>query len=272
MTSTLSFIDWMVLAAYGCTVIAIGIVTGKTEKNTEDFFLGGRRMPWWAVMISIYATALSALTFIGVPGASFAGDFHYLQLGLGDFFGRFLIAWLLLSAYYRGRVMTVYEFLGQRFGPHSHRAGTIFFIVTRLLASGVRLAGCAIALSVVFSLPINIAIGMIALVAVLYTMVGGIKAVIWTDMMQFTLLLLAACITIGVIMHHLPQGWSDFLTVGETYGKFKVFHVSLNSAHPDYWLNFANPQSLVAGFLLGCFYNARRSGNGPGFSPTNAYV
>lgn len=253
MTATLSFLDWSVLAIYCCTVIVIGVVAGKTEKNTEDFFLGGRRMPWWAVMVSIYATALSALTFIGVPGAAYGGDFHYLQLAVGDFFGRLLIAWLLLTAYYRGKVMTVYEFLGQRFGPYSHSAGTIIFIVTRLLASGVRLAGCAIALSVVFSMPLNVAIRLIALVAVMYTMVGGIKAVIWTDMMQFILVLFAAGITIGVIITALPHGWSDFLMVGGTHDKFRVFHASFSSASPDYWLNLANPQSLLAGFLLGCF-------------------
>ncbi len=253
MTSTLSLLDWAVLAIYGVVVVAIGVLTGKTEKDTVDFFLGGRRMPWWAVMVSIYATALSALTFIGVPGAAYGGDFHYLQLGIGDFFGRLLIAWLLLTAYYRGRVMTVYEFLGQRFGPRTHAAGTGFFIVTRLLASGVRLAGCAIALAVVFSLPIKGAITLIAVIALCYTMAGGIKAVIWTDMMQFILLLFAACITVGAVMYFLPNGWSDFFEIGKAHHKFTVFHVSLSGGAPDYWLNFANSQSFVAGFLLGCF-------------------
>ncbi|MCD6353900.1 MAG: sodium/solute symporter [Proteobacteria bacterium] len=253
MESTLTRLDWTVLGIYALSIIFIGIITGRKEKNTEDFFLAGRHMPWWAVMISIYATALSALTFIGVPGVAYGGDFNYLQLGIGDFFGRIFIAFLLITAYYRGNVMTVYEFLGQRFGPCSHGAGTGFFIITRLLASGVRLAGCAIALSVVFGISIKSAIVIIAFTALLYTMVGGIKAVIWTDMVQFTLLLFAAFITIGTILVSLPNGWSDFIATGSAHQKFEIFHISLNPGTQDYWLNFGNSQSLIAGFLLGCF-------------------
>lgn len=253
MGSTLSVLDWTVLVIYSGCVLLIGVVTGRKEKNVEDYFLAGRKMPWWAVMVSIYATALSALTFIGVPGVAYAGDFHYLQLGLGDFFGRLLIAWLLLTAYYRGKVMTVYEYLGQRFGPLCHGAGTAVFIITRVLASAVRLAGCAIALGVVFSIPINLAIPLIALVAFSYTLVGGIKAVIWTDMMQFLLVLITPLVAISVILYLLPHGWTDFLAIGAVHQKFTVFHISSTPGASDYWLNLANPQSLMAGFVLGCF-------------------
>ena len=161
MNSGLAIVDWTVLFGYAFLVIAIGIKTGRQEKTTNDYFLGGRRMPWWAVMISIYATSLSALTFIGVPSVAYAGDYHYLQLGLGDLFGRIIIAFVLLTVYYKHHVTTVYEFLGKRFGPRSHDAGTIFFIFTRLLASGVRLAGCAIALGVVFDISVNTAVYLI---------------------------------------------------------------------------------------------------------------
>lgn len=253
MDTNLALGDWIVLCFYAAFVIYIGWYTGRQEKNTEDFFLGGRRMPWWAVMISIYATSLSALTFIGVPGAAYNGDFHYLQLGIGDFLGRVLICFLLLTAYYRGRVTTVYEFLGQRFGPRSRDAGTLFFIVTRLLASGVRLAGCALALAMVFNLPINTAIFLIALTALAYTMVGGIKAVIWTDMLQFILFIGAAVVALGMVMYSLPNGWNDFVAIGSEHDKFRIFHISFDVADKDYWLNFGNPQALMAGFLFGCF-------------------
>ncbi|MFH0811396.1 MAG: sodium/solute symporter [Pseudomonadota bacterium] len=252
MKSTLSLLDWAIVTIYCVSVVLIGIIAGRKEKDAEDYFLAGRQMPWWAVMVSIYATALSALTYIGVPGVAYSGDFHYLQLGLGDFLGRILIAVLLLTAYYRGKVMSVYELLGQRFGPYSHAIGTGFFIITRLLASGVRLAGCAIALSVIFSIPLPFAIGMIALYALTYTLIGGIKAVIWTDMMQLILLLLAAFIALGVVFVSLPHGWSDFVTIGSVNEKFRIFHISLNPGSEDYWFNFSNPDSLIAGFLLGC--------------------
>ena len=209
-------------------------------------------MPWWAVMVSIYATSLSALTFIGVPSVAYSGDYHYLQLGLGDFFGRILVAFLLLTVYYKHKVSTVYEFLGTRFGPRSRDIGTIFFIITRLLASGVRLAGCAIALAVVFHLPTNLAVCIIASIALGYTLVGGIKAVIWTDIIQFLLFIAAAAVAIGTIIYSMPGGWSDFTQIAQLHNKFKIIHLSFSPGADDYWLNFSNPQSFIAGLLFGC--------------------
>ena len=89
MHGNLALLDWLILLVYAVVVIIVGLRSGREERNTDDYFLGGRKMPWWAVMVSIYATSLSALTFIGVPGAAFAGDFHYLQLGIGDLITRF---------------------------------------------------------------------------------------------------------------------------------------------------------------------------------------
>jgi solute:Na+ symporter, SSS family len=249
----ISFLDWVVILIYAGVVIAFGILAGKKESTTEDYFLGGRKMPWISVMISIYATSLSALTFIGVPGAAFDGDFVYLQLAIGDLAGRVLVSTLLLSAYYKSQVTTIYEFLGKRFGPRSRDAGTGFFMFTRLLASGVRLAGCAIALSVVFDIPLNSAIILIAVVAFIYTTLGGIKAVIWTDALQFFLLLGGAIVTLFFIWSSMPGGFSEFFQIGSEFGKFKIFHVSALPSHPEFFLNFNNPNALAAGLLFGCF-------------------
>ncbi|KHE91270.1 MAG: Sodium/glucose cotransporter [Candidatus Scalindua brodae] len=255
-----SLLDWVVLLIYAGVVIAFGVIAGKKESTTEDYFLGGRKMPWISVMISIYATSLSTLTFIGVPGAAFEGDFVYLQLAIGDLAGRVLVSTLLLSAYYKSRITTIYEFLGKRFGPRSRDAGTGFFMLTRLLASGVRLAGCAIALSVVFDIPLNSAIILIAVVAFIYTALGGIKAVIWTDTLQFFLLLGGATVTLFFIWSAMPGGFSEFFQIGSEFGKFKVFHVSASPSHPEFFLNFNNPNALAAGLLLGASQPLRCSG------------
>jgi solute:Na+ symporter, SSS family len=249
----LSWQDYVVLAGYAGIIITIGIITGRKEKNITDYFLGGRSMPWWSVMISIYATALSALTFIGVPGAAFRGDFHYLQLGFGDLVGRILISFVLLKPYYKHQVTTVYELLDNRFGKYSRGSGTLFFLVTRLLASGVRLAGCAIALSVIFDIPMNLAIVIIGVVALIYTSVGGIKAVIWTDSLQFILFIAAASVVIWLTVNALPGGFNEFVSLGQEFSKFKIFHFSFNPASQDFWLNLSNPQSFIAGFLFGAF-------------------
>ncbi len=253
MSSKLALIDWLILMVYAGLVISIGWRVGKDERDANDYFLGNRRMPWWLVMISIYATALSALTFIGVPGVAFSSDFNYLQLGIGDLIGRCLIAYLLLTAYYRGKVVSIYELLGQRFGPRTHDMGTIFFLITRTLASAVRLTGCAIAFSVVFDVSLLTSIWIIAFIALGYTMIGGIKAVLWTDLVQFILFMGAAVIAIFVVVSALPHGWSDLTAIGLAHEKFKVIHFSLQPGDPDYWLNFSNPNSLIAGMLFGCF-------------------
>jgi len=249
----ISVLDWVVLSIYAGVVIAFGVIAGKKESTTEDYFLGGRKMPWFSVMISIYATSLSALTFIGVPGAAFGGDFVYIQLAIGDLVGRVLVSTLLLTAYYKGRVTTIYEFLGKRFGPRSRDAGTGFFMLTRLLASGVRLAGCAIALSVVFEIPLNSAIVLIAAVALVYTTLGGIKAVIWTDTLQFFLLLGGAIVTLFFVWSAIPGGFSEFFQIGSEFEKFRIFHVSASPSHPEFFFNLNNPNALAAGLLFGCF-------------------
>lgn len=251
----MNLIDLTIVISYFLLIIFIGYITGKKEKNSFDYFLAGRKMPWWAVMISIYATSLSALTFVGVPGAVIAkgGDFHYLQLGLGDLVGRILVSVILLKAYYKYKVETVYQLLEKRFGGKTQLTGTLFFIVTRLLASGVRLAGCAIALSVIFNIPLNISILLISIVALIYTTIGGIKAVIWTDLVQFVLFISAALIAIAIVIYFLPNNFKDFFDIGNQFDKFKIFHISLNNTSPDFIFNFSNPKSLFAGFLFGAF-------------------
>lgn len=238
------WLDWILLVLYALGVVSLGLWAGRRERNVEEYFLAGRSMPWVAVCVSILATAASALTFIGVPGAAFGGDFHYLQLGFGDLVGRVLIAWLLLSAYYRHKVATVYQLLGIRFGPGSRLAGTLFFITTRILASAVRLAGCAIAVSVFFNLSLRSAILLIALIALIYTVAGGIKAVIWTDALQFGLFVGGALLVLGHIWSHLPEGLSQFLEVGQAHGKFQIFRFNLD---------FNDPSSFLVGSLFGCF-------------------
>lgn len=244
--------DLSIIILYVFVLFFLGYLASKREKNSSDYFLGGRRMPWIAVMLSICATSLSALTFIGVPAVAFNGDFHYLQLAFGDLLGRFLIAGLLIGAFYRFKVNTVYEFLEHRLGSRTRDAGAGFFIVTRVLASSVRLAGCALALSVIFDLGFTVTILLIVIVSLMYTMLGGIKAVIWTDTIQFFLFVGAALGAIYLCTSALPDGFSQFLSVAGEQGKFQIFHLSTDPNSQDYWLSFSNPKSLIAGMILGC--------------------
>lgn len=243
-------LDWLVLAAYALTVVSLGIWAGRQEKNTEDFFLAGRLMSWAPVAASSLATALSALTFIGVPGAAFGGDFIYLQLWFGTFASSILLASIFIPVFYRLKVTTVYELLGDRFGPITRTTGSIFFIFSRILASGVRLAGCAIAVSVFFQLGLKTAILLIALFAVLYTSAGGIKAVIWTDILQLSLFLIGALVSIGFIWSALPEGFEQFIEIGNAHEKFRIFNFSFSlEDSTTFWAG--NFFAVVIGLAVG---------------------
>lgn len=243
-------LDWAVLACYFLAVVGAGMWAGRRERDTDDYFLAGRGMGWFPVAVSSLATALSALTFIGVPGASFGGNFVYLQLGVGSLAAQVVLAAVFLPIFYRLKVTTVYELLGHRFGPVSRTAGTCFFIVSRILASSVRLAGCAIAVSVFFGLSIKVSIAAIAFFALLYTVTGGIKAVIWTDMIQFFLFVAGASVALAVVWTALPGGFHQYLEAGRAVGKFTAFKFSGGLNDPESFL-VGNFFALVIGVAVG---------------------
>ena len=240
----LSGIDFLILILYFCSLATVGYLFGRRERDTEDFFLGGRRIPWLAVCFSILATELSALTFIGVPADSFRADHAYLQFAFGSLLGRLGIALLFMPAFYGGRVTTVYEYLVQRFGAGTRNTATLFFFVTRLLASGVRLFGASIAVAVVTGWPIVICIGIMAVVAMVYTGLGGIKAVVWTDVLQITVFLGGAIVAAIYLLTRIPGGWQGVVSVAGPLGKLRVFDLSIT---------LSNPRILLVGLVNGCF-------------------
>ncbi len=192
----LSSFDYVVLASYLVLIAAIGLWAGRGQRSTRDYFLGGRAIPWWAAGISILATETSVLTFIGVPTQSLRGDWTYLQLALGSALARLVVAWVLIPAYYKAEVVTVYDYLAQRFGALSRNVASGLFLIGRLLGSGVRLYGAAIALVLVTDLGFPTAIAAIAIVAAAYTLLGGLRSVVWTDVLQGAMLVGGAALAL----------------------------------------------------------------------------
>jgi len=237
-------VDIAVLGLYFATLITLGYIVSRRRQDTEDFFLGKRQMPWLAVMVSILATETSALTFIGVPADAYRANYAYLQFAFGSLLGRILIAGLFLPAFYAGGVTTVYEYLYQRFGESTRGVATAFFFVTRLLASGVRLLAASIAVSVVTGWGLVPCIILSALIAMLYTTAGGIRAVIWTDVIQAFVFLGGALLALVYLLAHIPGGWQGVLEVAQPLGKMKVFEWDW---HPS------NARSLLVGVVNGCF-------------------
>lgn len=242
--------DWLAIAAYALIVLMLGIFAGGRTDTDEGYFLAGRRETWAPVAASTWATKLSALTFIGVPGAAIAGNFAYVQLWFGSFLAAYLVAVFFLPEFYRLKVATVYEYLGARIGPKSRTSGTIVFIVSRCLASAVRLAGCAIAISVFFEIGLVQAIVAIACIATVYVLTGGLRAVIWTDVLQLALFLSGAIIAIVFVAQSLPGGFTQIVASGSAADKFRIFDFSLDIADPTtFWMG--NLFALVLGLATG---------------------
>ncbi len=218
----MGILDYIVLAGYFAAVLAVGLWFGRKERNTEDYFLGGRRQHWLVVGLSIIATEVSALTFVAVPADSFAGDWNYLQLYAGAFLGRMLIILFLLPAFYAHRVTTVYEYLGRRFGPYTRTAASLMFFASRIVGSGIRLLAASIAIAVVFNWPLAWVIVASAAVAVAYTTYGGIKAVIWTDALQALIFIGGGVVAAVWLLDACADGWLETLSTAKETGKLHV--------------------------------------------------
>src|SRR2546428_2584297 len=244
-------IDTGVLLLYFFIIIFIGLRMGRKEENLEDFALGGRRIPWWAVLASIIAAETSAGTFFGTPGEGFAlRNYTYLQLAIGTILARVLVSYIFIKPYYDYKVFSIYEYLTARFGVATKNAASAVFMITRLLASGARLYVAAIALALAYEMisgsrpgqaeTLAIYVGAtitIVILTAIYTTLGGIKAVIWTDFIQASIMIGSALVALGLLYFAIPGGFheiiprhggfhlADFITTGldpATHGWDKI--------------------------------------------------
>jgi SSS family transporter len=238
------FWDVTIIVLYFIIIIGIGLCMGRREESMEDFALGGRKIPWWAVFASIIAAETSAATFLGIPAEGYRlQNALYVQLMIGTILARIIIAYIFIKPFYHYRVYTVYEFLEKRFGPKSRVAGSVIFLVTRVLASGVRVYIAAVVLVVAWKFLTGasptlaqyvIAISVMTLVTCIYTMIGGIKAVIWTDLIQASVMFGGALISLAVIVYLIPGGWEGIKTGTNDFANFKIFSTGVTEEHTLY--------------------------------------
>jgi SSS family solute:Na+ symporter len=203
-------LDVAVLVLYLVGVAVFGIVAGGRQKSGTDYFLGGRDMPWWAICFSIVATETSTLTVIGIPAVAYLGGLAFLQLTLGYLLGRIGVAILFVPRYFDGSLVSAYGLLGKRFGNRMRATASVTFMVTRLLADGVRLFAGAIPIKVIaqsagWSISYFEIILAIGLVTIAYTYVGGLKAVIWMDVVQMVLYVGGALLAVVLLMRHVDS-------------------------------------------------------------------
>jgi SSS family solute:Na+ symporter len=252
--------DWIVLVGYFLTLAITGyLFSRKTPKDTEDYFLGGRQMPPWAVAISIVATSLSAVTFIGAPEIAYKGNITYLATNIGMILAAIVIAFVFLPAFYQSRTASIYELLETRFGSSARKSASITFMIGRVLASGARIYAGAIPASIlIFGLddgikPSNlmIAIGILTCVGIVYTLAGGISSVIWSDVIQFGILIGAALCAIVLITNSIQAPFSEVLAqlksgADEGASKLTIFDLSFDPRH-----KFSLPAVIIGFTLLG---------------------
>ena len=238
-------VDLAIVIAYLLGVTALGVYFRRGQRNAGDYFLGGRSAPWWALAFSIVATETSTLTIIGTPAISYAGNLAFLQLVFGYLLGRLLIVLLLLPGYFRGEYFTAYAVIEKRFGAPMRKVAAGTFLITRAIAEGVRISAIALVVSVVLGTSETVAVVLVMALTILYTFEGGMKAVIWTDVAQLTLYLAGSAVTLFVLLHRIPGGWSELTQVASAAGhKLQIF---------DFSFHLATKYTLWSGLIGGAF-------------------
>lgn len=225
---SLTWTDYLVIGGYLLAITLFGSWFARFQKTTRDYFLTDRSIPWWAVCFTVVATETSTLTFIGVPASAYTGNFTFLQLAVGYVIGRVLVSLLFIPAYFRGELFTSYQLLQQRFGPRVTTLASIIFLVTRSLADGVRLFATALVVSVVTQMPVTWVVVLLGAAMILYTVRGGVSAVIWTDVVQMFVYAAGALMVAIAVYTRIDGGWAEIARVAGAADKFRVIDASFD--------------------------------------------
>jgi solute:Na+ symporter, SSS family len=257
-----SYLDAIIVIVYIVGITAYGIIKGGKQKSARDYFVSDKAIPWWAVCFAIVATETSALTFISVPGVAYLGNLNFLQIAIGYIIGRIIVSWFLLPKYFEGELLTAYAYLNKRFGPSVKNFASSVFMLTRIFADGVRLYATAIPLAIllkglhmfaatpdwqIYALSI-IAMSVITLV---YTYLGGVRAVIWTDVIQMFIYVGGGILAIYVLSGRMEMGFSEAISQLAAKGKLNFF---------DFSFDFTKSYTLMASVIGGIFLSMASHG------------
>lgn len=241
-------LDLAIIVVYLAGAAWLGLRLSGKQQNLKGYFLGNRDLPWWAVCLSVVATETSALTVISVPTIAYLGDVTFIQVALGYLIGRIVVAFVLLPRYYRGEMTTAYSYLGLRFGRGMQGTASVAFLFTRLLADGVRLFAAAIPMKVILDgLGVQLSffwiIAILGVITVGYTLIGGIRAVVWVDVVQMGLYVVGGVIAVVFLAVQVD---GSFLAQAAEAGKTKILDFTSNPISEPY----AFVTAVVGGALL----------------------
>ena len=258
-------VDLVVLCLYFFGIVGIGLWAGRRNRTLNEFALGGRSIPWWAVLASIIAAETSAATFLGAPTEGFkTRSFIYGQMAIGTVLARVIVAFTFIRPYYRYGVQSIYEFLDIRFGPRTKNLASGLFLFTRVLMIGARIYLGGVIIKVIWQFlfpnsPIDLwiyfwGILFVTVLTTIYTAVGGIKAVVWTDMIQACLMVSSVALAIWLIVSHIPGG---FATVSRELGGIPPFFQIGFDAGGGFWNSISSlleePYTLASALIASTF-------------------
>src|SRR6266513_2839087 len=257
MKTNFTALDFIVLVAYLVGTTVLGVWLGRNQKDAKDYFVAGHQIPWWSVLFSVVATETSALTFISIPGLAYTTNLGFLQIAAGYLIGRIVVAYTLLPRYYQGDLVTAYALLEKRFGVGTRRFASIVFMVTRAFADSVRVFATAIPIALILgtSVPqrfvMPIAILTLGALTLIYTYHGGMRAVVWTDVLQTSVYLLGGFAAVVLLGKAVTGGWTAILSQAHEAGKLKLI---------DVYFGFDKPYTLFAGLIGGAFLSMASHG------------
>jgi len=241
VTKTLHSLDYVVIAIYLAIIVCIGLYFSKREKTTQDFFLGGRTIPWWAVGVSLYATGTSAISFMAIPTKAWATSTLYGVEGLVGLLGMVAAAYLVIPIIRKLDITSTYEYLERRYNPWLCMWGSGLNIVFQLAGRmSVVLLLPSLALSAVTGFPVLPVIAALGLLATVYTVVGGLAAVIWTDVLQVVVLLGGALLAFIIMISGSDGGAAGWWAISMDYNKIRVADLSFDYAQPVIWIVLLN--------------------------------
>jgi solute:Na+ symporter, SSS family len=273
----MKILDLAIIFGYLIGITLFGVWFGGRQKTTEDYFVGDRSVPWWAIAMSIVATETSTITFISVPGVAFSrgGNFQFLQLVFGYMLGRIVISILFIPSYFRGELLTVYQLLERRFGNRIKMLAASLFVVMRNIADGIRLLLTAIVVAAVYTafqpnmnpeIIIAGAVILLGLVMLIFTYYGGMEAVIWVEVIQLGIYIAGALAAALVLSSHINGGFEGAVAAGRQFSKFDLIDFGLrqtsysfslpftsSALHFNLPIDFTKTYTFWAGLIGGCF-------------------
>jgi len=234
-------IDLIVVGLAILILFIISYIFGREEKDTNDYFLGSRKIPSTVVCLSFVATEVSALTIVAVPATAFSENWEYLQFFIGSAAARIVVAFLFIPVFYKYNCTSIYEFLRHRFGPETQYAGSIFFFITRLIASGVRLYAACLGVGIIMGWSLAQTILAFTVVSIIFIAFGGIKAVVWAGAYQAIVIFLAGSALLIYLSLHIQGGLSTAWQTASQAGRLSVFNFKFDLNNPtSFWAGSIN--------------------------------